>query len=132
MNLTLFVLSHDHHDEVAVGRSDQLGQHLVDGLYGNIGSNLLHGLIEHIQRGNRLIVQIVVAIGITELIVLTLVAVGILLLQTAQIVGLGTLILRSGEAELTGTLSLTIEHLQRLHLLTLLGDTNQLEAVLGP
>ena len=72
-----------------------------------------------------------VTIGIAKLVVLTLVAVGITLLQTTQIVGLGTLILRSGESKLTGTLSLTIEHLQGLHVFALLGNTNELEAVLG-
>ena len=129
--LALLVLCHDHDNQVAVRRADELRQHLVDGLYGDVGCNLLHGLIEDVQWWDRLVGQIVVAIGIAELVVLALVAVGVALLQAAQVVGLGTLVLCCGESELTCTLGLAVEHLQCLHLLALLGDTDQLEAVLG-
>ena len=90
----------------------------------------MHNLIEHVQWWNRLVVEIVVTIVVTILVVLTLVAVGVALLQSTQVVGLGTLIFRSGETELAGTACLAIECLQRFHILTLLGHTNHLEAVL--
>ena len=72
-----------------------------------------------------------VAILVAKLGILALVAVGVLLLQGAHVVGLCTGILRSGEAELAGALCLTIEGLQGLHVLALLGHADELEAVLG-
>ena len=131
INLTLLFLSPLHNNEVAVSSRNQFRKQLVDSSNGDIGGNLLHHLIEHIQWGNRLVRKIVITILVTKLSISALVAVGILLLQRTQVVCLGTSILRSGEAELTSTSCLTVECLQRLHVLAFLGHTNQFEAVLG-
>ena len=72
-----------------------------------------------------------VAIGIAKLMVLSFVAVGILLFEGSQVVGLGALILGGGEAKLAYTARLADDALERLHVLSLLGDYDKLEIVLG-